>query len=110
LAFASCRAYSSLYDTKLDNLLLRPDTHLSPYDFYQGKTPAWAAHLHAIGDIAVVKTTKMQAKLHNKSFPAIYLRPSDNHKGDTNIFWNSLPKPSIESRSAVFLPKIWRIP
>jgi hypothetical protein len=30
-------AYSSLHATNLDNLLIRPDTHLNPYDMYHGK-------------------------------------------------------------------------
>jgi hypothetical protein len=41
--------------------------------------------------------------LDNKGFPAIYLGPSLDHKGDTYAFWNPKTKHSLESRSAVFL-------
>jgi hypothetical protein len=69
---------SSLHAIKLDKLLLMPDTHLSHYDMYHGKTPAWAEHLHYFGEMTVVNaTTKRQAKLDNKGFPAIYLGPSE---------------------------------
>jgi hypothetical protein len=45
----------------------------------------------------------MQAKLANKGFPAIYLGPSVDHKGDNYVFWNPKTKHSLESHSAVFL-------
>jgi hypothetical protein len=97
-------AYASLHATKIDNLLIRPGTHLSPVYMYDGHPPEWAEHLHYFGKIAIVKsTTKMKAKLANKVFPAIYLVPSVDHKGDTYDFWNPKTKHSIESRSAVFL-------
>jgi hypothetical protein len=41
--------------------------------------------------------------LDNKGFPAIYLGPSVDHKGDTHFFWNPKTKHSPESRSAVIL-------
>jgi hypothetical protein len=47
----------------------------------------------------------MQAKLGNKGFPAIYLGPSEDHKGETYVFWNRLTKHTIESCSTVFLQK-----
>jgi hypothetical protein len=75
---------------------------------YHGKTPAWAEHLHSFGETAVVKsTTKLQAKLDNNGFPAIYLGPSEDHKGGIYIFWNPLPKHGIESRSDVLLQKTY---
>jgi hypothetical protein len=47
-------AYASLYATKLDNLLIKPDTHLSPVYMYYGHTPELAEHLHSFGKIAIV--------------------------------------------------------
>jgi hypothetical protein len=41
--------------------------------------------------------------LDHKGFPAIYLGPSEDHKGDTNVFWNPKTKHSLKSHSAVFL-------
>jgi hypothetical protein len=96
--------YASLHATKLGNLLISPDTHLSQVYMYYGHTPEWADHLQSFGQIAIVKsTTKMKAKLANKEFPAIYLGPSVDHKGDTYDFWNPKTKHSLESCSAVFL-------
>jgi hypothetical protein len=102
-------AYASLHATKQDNLLIRPDTHLSPVYMYNGQTPEWAEHLHSFGKIAIVKsTTKMKAKLANKDYPAIYLGPSVDNKGDTYVFWNPKTKHSIELRSAVFFQQNYR--
>jgi hypothetical protein len=96
-------AYASFH-SKLDNLLIRPDTHLCPVYMYYGHTPGWAEHLRSFGEIAIVKsTTKMKAKLANKGFSAIYLGPSVDHKVDNYVFWNPKTKHSLESRSAVFL-------
>jgi hypothetical protein len=82
-------AYASLHATKLDKLIIRPDTHLSPVHLYYGHTPEWAEHLHSFGESAIVKSTiKIKAKLDNKGFLAIYLGPSVDHKGDTYVFWN----------------------
>jgi hypothetical protein len=84
-------AYNSLHDTKLDNLLIWPDTHSRPYDMYHGKSPAWAQYLHSFGELAVAKSnTEIQAKLDNKGIPAIYLGTSEDQKGDTYTFWNPL--------------------
>jgi hypothetical protein len=89
-------AYASLHATKLENLLLRPDTHLSPVYMYYGQKPEGDEQLHSFGKMAIVKpTTKVKAKLDNKGFPAIYLGTSVDHTGDTYD--------SLESRSAVFL-------
>jgi hypothetical protein len=99
-------AYSSFHATKLDNLLIQPDTPLRPCDMYYGKTPAWAEHLHSFGEMEVVKsTTQIESKLDNKGFPDIYFGPSGHHKGYNYIFCGPLPKQSIESSSAVFLQK-----
>jgi hypothetical protein len=55
----------------------------------EGKHQHGSERLRSFGDMAGVKsTTKMQAKLENKGFPPIYLGSSEDHKGDTNIFWN----------------------
>jgi hypothetical protein len=80
-------AYASLHATKLDNSLIMPETHLSPVFMYYGHTPAWDDHLHSFGEIAIVKLTAIiKALLDNKGFPAIYLVPSVDHKGDTYVF------------------------
>jgi hypothetical protein len=93
-------AYASLHATKLDNLLIRPDTYLSPVYMYYGHTPEWAEHLHSFVEIAIVtSTTKVKAKLDYK---AKYLRPSVDHKRETYVFWNHKTKHSLEF-SAVFL-------
>jgi hypothetical protein len=97
-------AYASLHATKIDNLFIRPDTHLCPVYMYYGHKPEWAEHLHSFGKKVMVKsTTKMKAMLANKGFPAIYLGPSVDHKGDTYVFWKPKTKHSLESRSTVFL-------
>jgi hypothetical protein len=50
----------------------------------------YGIHFLSFDKIAVVKSTgKMRAKLEN---PAIYLGPSEDHKGNTSIFWNPKTK------------------
>jgi hypothetical protein len=70
-------AYSSLHATKLDNLLTRPDARLSPYAMYHGIQQAWDQILHAFVEMSVVPSAaRVQEKLQNKSFPAIYFGPA----------------------------------
>jgi hypothetical protein len=55
-------AFCSLQATSLDNILIRYDTHLSPYEMYNEETPKWINLLRAFGEIAIVKTpAKLQA-------------------------------------------------
>jgi hypothetical protein len=97
-------AYASLHATKLDNVLITTDTHLSPVYMYYGHTPEWSEHLPSFEKIAIEKSTiKIKAKMANKGTLAIYLGPSVDYKGDTNFFWNPKTKHSLESCSAVFL-------
>jgi hypothetical protein len=35
------RNYTSLHATILDNFLIRPDSHLTPYEMVHGKIPGW---------------------------------------------------------------------
>jgi hypothetical protein len=35
------------------------------------------------------------------------LGPAEDHKGDTDTFWNPITKHVVESRSAVFLQKTY---
>jgi hypothetical protein len=91
--------FCSLQATKLDNILIRPDTHLSPYELYHEETPKWINFLRAFGEIAIVKTpAKLQANLTNRGIPGIYLEPAEDHKGDTYTFWNPIAKHVFESR------------
>jgi hypothetical protein len=101
-------AFCSLHATRLDNILIRPDTHLSPYEMYHRETPKWVPFLKAFGEIAIVKTpTKLQAKLTNRGVPAFYLGPAEDHKGYTYTFWNPITKHVFESRSAIFLQQTY---
>jgi hypothetical protein len=55
-------AFCSLDSTSLDNILIRPDTHLSQYEMYHGETPTWIQFLKSFGAIAIAKTpNKLQA-------------------------------------------------
>jgi hypothetical protein len=47
-------AYCALHATRLDNILICPDTHLSPYKMYHQETPSWLPHLKTFGEIAIV--------------------------------------------------------
>jgi hypothetical protein len=70
-------AFCSLQATRLENILIRPNTHLSPYEMYHEKTPKWIPFLSVFGEIAIVRTpTKLQAKLTNRRIAGIYLGPA----------------------------------
>jgi hypothetical protein len=93
--------FCSLQATRLDNILIRPDTRLSPYEMYHEETPKWIQLLRAFGEIAMVKTTtKLQDKLKNGEIPGIYLGPAEDHRSDTYKFWISITIHVFESRSA----------
>jgi hypothetical protein len=97
-------AFCSLQTTRLDKILIRPDTHLSPYEVYHEELPKRINFLTACEEIAIVETpTKLQAKLPNRGIPGIYLGPAEDPKGDTSTVWNPITKHIFESRSAIFL-------
>jgi hypothetical protein len=65
-----------LQATRLECILIRPDTHLTPYEMYHAETSKWINFLRAFGEIATVKTqAKLQAKLSNRGISEIYLGP-----------------------------------
>jgi hypothetical protein len=57
-------SYNSLHETKLDNLLIRPGTHLIPNDMYHGEQSEWSSNLLSFGLMTVVK---YNAKMWTKS-------------------------------------------
>jgi hypothetical protein len=93
----------SLHATRLDNILIRLDTHLSPYEMYHGETPTWIPFIKSFEEIAIVKH-KINYKLNYiiGDYQA-YLGPEYNQKGDTYNFWKPITKHVVKSRSAVFL-------
>jgi hypothetical protein len=86
-------AFCSLQATRLDNILISPDTHLSPYEMYHEETPKLINLLRDFGEIAIAKTpAKLQTKLTNRRIPIIYFGPEKDHKGDTYTFWSPITK------------------
>jgi hypothetical protein len=80
-------AYCALHATRLDNILICPDTHLSPYKTYHQETPSWLPHLKTFGENVIIKIPlTIQAKLDNCGIPGIYLGPAEDHKEDTYQF------------------------
>jgi hypothetical protein len=99
-------AYCALLIAKRDNALIRPDIHLSPYELFNDCDPAWLPNLYSFGEMAIVKETKkIQAKLKNRGYQAIYLGPAEDHKKDVYNFWNPKTRHCIQSRNAVFLQR-----
>jgi hypothetical protein len=97
-------AYCALLITKLDNALIRSDVHLSPYELFYEYNPSWLPHFHSFGEIAIVQNPKkIQAKLKNRGFPAIYLGPDADHKEDVYNFWNPKTRQCIQSHTTDFL-------
>jgi hypothetical protein len=75
---------------------------------YNEETPKWINFIRAFGEISIVKTpAKLQAILISRGIPDIYLRPAEDHKGDTYTFWNTITKHVFESRSAIFLEQTY---
>jgi hypothetical protein len=82
----------------------RSDVNLSPYELFFDYNPAWLTHLHSFGEIPIGKNNKkIQAKLKNRGFPAIYLGPTTDLKEDVYNFWNPKTRQCIQSCTAVFL-------
>jgi hypothetical protein len=62
-------AFCFLQATRLDNILIHPDTHLLPYEMYHEETPKWIPFFRSFGEIAIViSPKKLQAKLTNRGF------------------------------------------
>jgi hypothetical protein len=52
---------------RLDKILIRPDTYLSPYKMYHEETLTFVPVWKAFGEISIVKTpTELQAKVQNR--------------------------------------------
>jgi hypothetical protein len=97
-------ACCALLITKLDKALICSDVHLPPYELFYEYNPAWLPYLKLFGDMAIIKNPKkVQAKLKNRGFPAIYLGPAADHKEDVYNFWNPKACQCIQSFTAVFL-------
>jgi hypothetical protein len=61
-------------------------------------------NLLPFGNMCIVrKNAKIQSKLTNRGFPAIYLGPALNHKAGVHRFYNYKTKHAILSRNYVLL-------
>ena len=101
-------AYCAFHITMLDNLLIRKDVKESPYKMFYGIEPNVLANLHPFGHICIIrKGDKIQSKLTNRGFPALYLGPAADHKLGVHRFFNFKTKKPILSRNFVPLKETY---
>jgi hypothetical protein len=78
-----------LLATLLDNVLIRKDVNRSPHKLWHGEDAPWMDNLQPFGTIAIVKhNRKIQSKLKDRGYPAIYIGPAADHSGEVHEFWN----------------------
>ena len=82
-------AYCAYHATLLDNILIRKDTKETPWKMFYGTNPDHITNLLPFGNMCIVrKNAKIQSKLTNRGFPAIYLGHALNHKPGVHRFYN----------------------
>jgi hypothetical protein len=95
-------AYCAYHATLFDNILIRKDTKETPWKMFYGTNPDHTTNLLPFGNMCIVsKNAKIQSKLTNRGFPAIYLGPALNHKPGVHRFYNFKTKHAILSRNYV---------
>jgi hypothetical protein len=71
----------------MENILICPDTHLSPDEMYLEGTSSWIPFLKVFRDNSIVEAPSiLQTKLQNRRIPGIYLGLSEDQMGDASIF------------------------
>ena len=81
-----------------------------PYYKFYGQLPSWIRNLKQFGEIAIITDhakKKVQGKLMDRGFPAMFIGYPDNHPCDTYKFLNLRTNKTILSRDAVWLNKTW---
>jgi hypothetical protein len=97
-------AYCAYHATLFDNILIRKDTKETPWKMFYGTNPDHISNLLPFGNMCIVrKNAKIQSKLINRGFPAIYLGPALNHKPGVHSCYNYKTKHAILSRNYVLL-------
>jgi hypothetical protein len=73
-------AHCASLATLLDNVLIRKDVNRSPHKLWHGEDPPWMDNLQPFATIAIVKhNRKIQSKLKDRGYPAIYIGPAADH-------------------------------
>jgi hypothetical protein len=96
--------------TLLDKILVDKPDEKSPYEKWYDKIPSWISNLRTFGEIGIVQDgnkTKIQAKLENRGFPAMFIGYPNNHSNDVFQFYNLDRGSILLSRNVVWLGKTY---
>jgi hypothetical protein len=103
--WAQCAALATI----LDNVLIRKDTKRTPHMMFHNKDPLWIKQLKPFGTMAIVKNNvKIQSKLRNRGYAAIYLGPAENHSAEVHSFYNPITERRIIARNIIFLTQTYK--
>jgi transposase InsO family protein len=101
-------AHCASLATLLDNVLIRKDVNRSPHKLWHDEDPPWMDNLQPFGTIAIVKhNRKIQSKLKDRGYPAIYIGPAADHSAEVHEFWNPKTKRRCQARNAIFLKQTY---
>jgi hypothetical protein len=101
-------AHCASLATLLDNVLIWKDVNRSPHKLWHGEDPPWMDNLKPFGTIAIFKhNQKVQSKLKDRGYPAIYISPAADHSAEVHEFWNTKTKRRCQARNAVFLKQTY---
>jgi hypothetical protein len=95
--------------TKLENILIIPDTNTTPHEMVYGSPPDWIDNLHKFGELAIVHdgAHSIKSKLQDKGLLCLFVGYPENHAGEVCQFFNLATKRIILSRSAILLHKTY---
>lgn len=96
--------------TMLDTIVVNKADADSPYEKWNGKSPAWLPFMRMFGEVGVVqdgKNSKIKSKLANRGYLAMFVGYPDNHSPDVYQMYNWIKKSMILSRNVVWLDKTY---
>jgi hypothetical protein len=104
-------AQCAQHATRLENVIPITGYSKTPHQVLNNTDyPSWFENLHKFGEIAVVHDgarSKIRAKLQDRGFHAMFIGYPPNHSGEVCQFLNLSTQKVINSRSSIFLHKMF---
>jgi Reverse transcriptase (RNA-dependent DNA polymerase) len=94
--------------TKLENIISKQNDAKSAHIMFYGKNPNWIENLHIFGEIGIINNgNKIQGKLNNKGFPAMFIGYPEDHTSNVFQFINLETQSLILSRNVTWIEKMY---
>ena len=98
-------------ETKLDNIMVRPESTKPPHTLFYGKDAMYIRSLRTFGEMAVIAIPvgkKMRSKLDDRGKTGMFVGYADDHTKDVYRFMNIHTRRIILSRDVRWLNNIWK--